>query len=142
MLYFTLYVGRGISTEPDAWGQFGDYVGGVMNPIVALGALLLLAVGVRIQNETLREARKQLNLQRVELEQTRSVLAQQAEQLTLQAEAAQREVFEATFFRLLESLRRWLKTCSSRPAREALWRCFPERCSLKTTTMRTCVLII
>lgn len=106
MVYFSLYVDRGISTEPDAWGQFGDYLGGVMNPIIALGALLLLAVGVRIQNDTLREARKQLELQRDELVQTRAVLAQQSEQLSLQAEAAQREVFEATFFRLLESLRK------------------------------------
>lgn len=104
--YFYLRLGRSVSTEPEAWGQFGDYVGGVMNPVIALGALLLLAVGVRIQNETLREARSQLELQRAELEQTRIVLAQQSEQLTLQAEAAQRQVFEATFFRLLETLRR------------------------------------
>ncbi len=106
MLYFSLYVGRRISTEPDAWGQFGDYFGGVMNPIIALAALGLLAVGVRIQNDTLREAKKQLNLQRAELEQTRAVLSKQSEQLQLQAEAAQREVFEATFFRLMEALRR------------------------------------
>lgn len=111
--YFRLH--RPISSQPDAWGQFGDYFGGILNPIVALGALLLLAVGVRIQNDTLREAKKQLDLQRTELEQTRAVLAQQSEQLASQAEAALKEVFEATFFRLLDSIRRLVDTFEITP---------------------------
>lgn len=105
-LQFYVHLHRPISVDPEAWGQFGDYLGGVLNPAIALGALLLLALGVKIQNATLREAREQLALQRAELEQTRAVLNQQSEQLALQAESAQREVFEATFFRLLESIRR------------------------------------
>jgi hypothetical protein len=105
-LQFYVRLDRPLSTDPEAWGQLGDYVGGILNPIIALAALLLLAVGVRIQNETFREAREQLALQRVELEQTRAILKQQSQELAIQADAAQRQVFEATFFRLLESLRR------------------------------------
>lgn len=114
-LHFALYLHRPLSPQPDAWGQFGDYFGGVLNPVIALGALLLLAVGVRIQNDTLGEAKKQLELQRAELEQTRAVLSQQSDQLTLQAEAAQRQVFETTFFRLVEFLRRLVTEFGTTP---------------------------
>jgi len=105
-LQFYVHLERPLSRDPAEWGQLGDYLGGILNPIIALAALLLLAIGVRIQNETLREAREQLALQRAELEQTRAVLKQQSDELAQQSEAARRQVFESTFFQMLQSLRR------------------------------------
>lgn len=41
-------------------GQIGDFVGGVLNPVIALVALIWLRRGVKIQEDELREARKSL----------------------------------------------------------------------------------
>lgn len=58
------------STDPAEWGQLGDYLGGILNPIVAFGAFLWLVASVRVQEremsatknaltETLAEQKKQ-----------------------------------------------------------------------------------
>ncbi|QHE86507.1 hypothetical protein [Hydrogenophaga sp. BPS33] len=49
-----------LSKDPGKWGSFGDYVGGLLNPIVALAALGLLAYSVRIQRQELAATRKAL----------------------------------------------------------------------------------
>ncbi len=48
----------GISTSTDAWGQAGDYIGGVLNPVLAYFAFYWLTVSVIVQKselETLNE---------------------------------------------------------------------------------------
>jgi hypothetical protein len=44
----------------EQWGQFGDYMGGVLNPLVAFAALLLLARSIALQRTELAEARRVL----------------------------------------------------------------------------------
>jgi hypothetical protein len=66
--------------EADSWGQFGDYIGGIMNPLIAGAALYALVVSIRIQ--------------RKELEETRKVLAEQSK-------TAKQERAEQRFFDLL-----------------------------------------
>jgi len=39
------------------WGQFGDYVGGILNPIVAFAAFYLLSISIRIQQKELKETK-------------------------------------------------------------------------------------
>lgn len=46
-----------IASSSSKWGEFGDYVGGVLNPLVALAALSLLAMSIRMQREELAETR-------------------------------------------------------------------------------------
>lgn len=70
--HFGWRLGRGFSPSPDQWGTFGDYIGGVMNPLVALAALYWLTRSVSIQKQELAETRK-------ELAETRRELAAQAE---------------------------------------------------------------
>jgi hypothetical protein len=41
--YFDTFQG-GFSPKQDEWGQFGDYVGGVLNPLVSLMTLIVLGV--------------------------------------------------------------------------------------------------
>jgi hypothetical protein len=48
------------SEKPDTWGQFGDYIGGVLNPIVALCALAWLTRSVKLQERELSETRRAL----------------------------------------------------------------------------------
>ncbi|PKO68277.1 MAG: hypothetical protein CVU22_09085 [Betaproteobacteria bacterium HGW-Betaproteobacteria-16] len=45
----------GLSDQTQNWGAFGDYVGGVLNPLVALAALLLLAHSISIQRRELHD---------------------------------------------------------------------------------------
>lgn len=45
-----------ISHETSKWGEFGDYVGGALNPVLALAAFFWLTKAVRYQKEELIEA--------------------------------------------------------------------------------------
>jgi hypothetical protein len=58
----------------DGWGQFGDYFGGMLNPIVALAALFLL--------------KRSIGIQRKELSATRTVLDEQARSAAITASVA------------------------------------------------------
>lgn len=57
--YFFNFHGR-LSDENEVWGTFGDYVGGILNPLIAAFAFILIA--------------KTYELQKIELEATRSLL--------------------------------------------------------------------
>lgn len=52
-----------IAPTADRWGQLGDYLGGLLNPLVALAALSLLALSIRIQRRELSETREVLSQQ-------------------------------------------------------------------------------
>jgi len=51
------------SADPARWGQFGDYISGLLNPVVATGALVLLFISVQIQRRELRSTRQALENQ-------------------------------------------------------------------------------
>lgn len=70
IVWFIIIQGRPLSADPANWGQFGDYIGGLANPLIALFALLFLARGVQLQNRTLEVTRQ-------ELQDTRELLKQQ-----------------------------------------------------------------
>lgn len=57
---FGWWLGRSLSLDPASWGEFGDYFGGVLNPIVALAALGLLAWSISIQRSELKATQKAL----------------------------------------------------------------------------------
>ncbi|HUO66649.1 MAG TPA: hypothetical protein VMV37_03885, partial [Gammaproteobacteria bacterium] len=59
-LYFFTFPG-GLGPRPEAWGLFGDYLGGVLNPILAFASLIILLVTLyenRIQAADDRRARR------------------------------------------------------------------------------------
>jgi hypothetical protein len=80
-------------TDPGAWGTFGDFVGGLLNPLVAFLALFWLTRSVQIQRTELRETRAALDEQSATLEKQR---------------------FEDTFFALLDQHNKVLDTLSDR----------------------------
>jgi hypothetical protein len=49
-----------LSLTAEAWGQFGDFLGGVLNPIIAYAAFLWLTESVRLQKIELVETRRAL----------------------------------------------------------------------------------
>lgn len=77
--YFYRFHGN-LSSKPEEWGQFGDYIGGVLNPIFGLGGFIALLFTFFHQRDQLEAT-------------TRHVKAQ--------AGTAKLQAFESTFFQLL-----------------------------------------
>jgi hypothetical protein len=78
--YFYQFAKEPLSVNSGAWGQFGDYLGGTLNPVFGFLSLVVLLL-VYIQNKK-------------ELEDTKNVLDKQSKTMEIQR-------FEQTFFSLL-----------------------------------------
>ena len=52
--------GLKLSTDPTDWGTFGDYVGGILNPVCAYMAFIWLVRSYALQKTELEETRKTL----------------------------------------------------------------------------------
>lgn len=83
--YYITFRALPLNEKPDAWGQFGDYMGGLLNPLISLFTLIV-AVSV-------------WKLQKSELEDTRVALEEQGK-------TAEQQRREQRFFDLLTVLRR------------------------------------
>ena len=59
-VWFGLILDEPFSPDQAKWGTFGDYIGGLMNPLVAACALYWLTMSVRLQKQELSEARREL----------------------------------------------------------------------------------
>ncbi|MCF5712091.1 hypothetical protein I9H06_01950 [Pseudomonas tremae] len=55
-IWFGVLTPGTISHETSEWGEFGDYIGGALNPVLALAAFFWLTKAVRYQKEELIEA--------------------------------------------------------------------------------------
>src|SRR5690554_2498854 len=75
------------SIQSDKVGQFGDFIGGIVGSIWALSGVILFYVALSLQ-------RKEFQLQRQELRETRNIFEQQATQMKTHQK-------ESTFFNLL-----------------------------------------
>ena len=60
-LLYASHFGWRLSESREHWGQFGDYVGGILNPIVAIGALAGIWYAVLLQKRELRETKDALH---------------------------------------------------------------------------------
>ncbi len=76
-----------LSKHHDVWGQFGDFVGGSLNPLFAFLSFVALLMTLLIQN-------KELTISSDELKKSTEALTQQSKALDLQN-------FERTFFELV-----------------------------------------
>lgn len=80
--------------KTESAGQFGDFVGGLTNPIMAFLALIAVVSTIRIQVKELKATREELRLTKEELASSRT--AQEA-----LAKTSAKQNFEDTFFRLM-----------------------------------------
>lgn len=79
--YIIAFWGRAVEPQTDAWGQLGDFFGGVLNPIVGLATVVLVFITVRIQTRELRSSLEELRQSNLVLEaQLRSTAKQNFEQ--------------------------------------------------------------
>lgn len=56
-LYFYRFAGLGWG-DPDRFGTFGDYVGGVLNPLLSSATIILLVLSFRVQSKQLAQAKE------------------------------------------------------------------------------------
>jgi hypothetical protein len=96
ILYFSLFSKNGVATDPASFGQFGDYIGGLMNPLISGFALFVLLITYRSQSQELRNSNEMLN-------KSNRVLEQQN--------------FENTFFAWLTSYKKTLDGLSATKSR-------------------------
>lgn len=78
----------------DLFGEYGEYIGGLVGSLWALA-------GVTLFYEALRFQRTELRMQRHELELQRHEIIEQTEQSKRQNEMIEVQTFESTFFNLL-----------------------------------------
>lgn len=64
-----------ISTNTSDWGTFGDFLGGVLNPILSFLSLILVLVTIKQQKISLEQSSEQMQLSFDEM--TKSVIAQE-----------------------------------------------------------------
>ena len=86
-LIYVLNFSGGLSEEHDAWGQFGDYFGGLLNPIFGLLSFVALLLALVLQSRELHASMQELRASTDALES--------------QHEALKRQSFENTFFQML-----------------------------------------
>jgi hypothetical protein len=67
------------SGSREVWGQFGDYLGGTLNPIFGFLTLVAIVMTLAVQSRQLEISHEQLSLSRAELEATREELRKSAE---------------------------------------------------------------
>ncbi|EGQ8454128.1 putative phage abortive infection protein [Vibrio parahaemolyticus] len=70
------------------WGQYGDFMGGVLNPILSFVAIMGVLVTIVIQHNELKETRKEFK--------------RSADALDKQSKSLNTQNFESAFFNLLE----------------------------------------
>ena len=75
--YF-MHFNNGFSPKQEEWGLFGDFIGGILNPILSFMALISLLLTVVLQSKQLELSRQELSATRIELE--RSATAQEQTQ--------------------------------------------------------------
>ena len=76
---YLIHFNAGFSTSQEVWGQFGDFVGGLLNPVLSFFALMALVLTVLLQSRQLEMAREQLDNSRAELRATRGQLQRSAD---------------------------------------------------------------
>lgn len=100
--YIYNFSSLGLSTNQSEWAQFGDYFGGVLNPILAFLAFLALLKTISLQSKAIDISKEELSATRQELEKSRIAQEEQSKSLQLQNKATYNQMLENTFFKLLE----------------------------------------
>lgn len=62
-----------ISKNPENWGVFGDYIGGLVNPLIGLVTIWLLTVSLRQNQDMLEQAQSELKLAIAELKRNQEI---------------------------------------------------------------------
>ncbi|RJG38778.1 hypothetical protein [Motilimonas pumila] len=94
---YTVHFGIGFFETSGQWGAFGDFFGGVLNPLIGFGSIILLSFAVA-QNQNV------IQITTHQLEITKRELAESTKALQGQEALLKQQQFESTFFRLLSKV--------------------------------------
>lgn len=94
----------GLSAKQEVWGQFGDFIGGTLNPILSFLSLLALVFTVTLQLHQLDIARTELKNSQSELLATREELRRSADAQYLTAQALNEQAKHAVISAKLAAL--------------------------------------
>lgn len=97
--YVVNFHGYAIADEPDKWGQFGDFLGGALNPVFGFLSVLALLVALVLQNRELRLTKEELQ--------------KSSQALLGQNRAIENQRFEQTFFAWLSNYQQLLQMVTS-----------------------------
>lgn len=82
---------KNLSLDPGVWGQFGDFVGGILNPAIGLVTIYLVLVNVRLQRRELKATVREMRASNAALEN--------------QSKLQERQNIEQTFFTWISTYR-------------------------------------
>jgi hypothetical protein len=105
----------GLSPSQDHWGQFGDFVGGVSNPVLSFLALVALVLTVALQSKQLGLANAQLRISKEELVDSRKELELSRRAAEGQLSHFQKEAKKNDIYRTIRVLEERLETLYSEP---------------------------
>ncbi|MGP0173266.1 hypothetical protein ACSVIJ_15480 [Pseudomonas sp. NCHU5208] len=88
--YFSQFDGPKSSSQ-EVWGQFGDFVGGTLNPILGFVSVLVLVATLGLQRKELSEARETAR-------ENNNILAEQLKVMHAQS-------LESTFFKMVDEIK-------------------------------------
>lgn len=95
------------SHDQDVWGQFGDFLGGTLNPILSFLTLLALVFTLLLQS-------RQVEMQKVELENSKQELAATQEEMTYARKIAEQQVEQLRVESKKEDVFRTIQVLESR----------------------------
>lgn len=103
-IWFYFLNDQPLSKDSSMWGTFGDFIGGVLNPVVALLAFYWLTKSVLIQ--------------KTELAETQKILAETEKAQRNQSVTQEKKRFEDTFYSLLGQFNSVFDSLSSTPSHQ------------------------
>lgn len=93
-----------IAPDKDAWGQFGDYLGGLLNPVLSFFGLLALLYTILLQQEELAYTREEMAATKKELERSAKAQEQLQRVQSEQLQVLKIEELKEDLFRLISTL--------------------------------------
>jgi hypothetical protein len=109
--YFQEFHG-GFSAKQETWGQFGDFIGGTVNPLLSFLSLLALVFTVVLQTRQLENSREELANSKIELQATREEMRRSAEAQSEMAAASHAQAKYANISARLSALQAALSVAS------------------------------
>ena len=81
LIYFSVYLGYGLSKSPGDWGTFGDFVGGLINPFIGLAGIYMLVKTLRQNQRVISQAESSLQKMETALNLSKEALDVQKDEL-------------------------------------------------------------
>ncbi|QFY43421.1 hypothetical protein F6R98_13005 [Candidatus Methylospira mobilis] len=94
-----------LNHESSAWGDFGDFIGGTLSPILTFVSIIALVHTIELQRQQLQIARKELKNSKIEVRLTRLELEKSAKAQAETARVLQRQAEYALITTRLSVLR-------------------------------------